>query len=564
MSILSSATSQSALLNHDVYLTDRIDNAKRERMRHLRCLCFLRPSAESIQFLIDELRDPKYGEYNLYFSNVVKKSALERLAESDDHEVVRAVQEYFADFETINPDLVSIGIGYPEHRVFGTSPALWHTDSLQRSTEGLLATLLTLKKKPMIRYANNSLVAKKLASEIRYNITQEEQLFDFRRTDTPPILLILDRREDPLTPLLTQWTYQAMVHELLGIQNGKVSLHDVPDVRPELQDIVLAQDQDPFFKKNMYANFGDLGQNAKDYVEQFASKTADSHKLESISDMKRFVEDYPEFRKLSGNVSKHVTLVGELSRRVGSDNLLDVSELEQSLACSDNHTADLRSLQQLVGNPAVPNSNKLRLVAIYALRYANHSSNSMQMLRDLLQASTTLTPGEIRLADYVLAYARSLRSATAAAATPIPDIFSQPTALLSGARTRIQKGLKGIENVYTQHSPLLLSTLEQLVRGRLALAEYPFLDGQGQPPRDKPQDVIVFMVGGATFEEARIVAQMNASTPGVRVVLGGTEVLNSSRFLDQVRGSIEGWPEVMREVERSGPAKDRLAREVGR
>jgi vacuolar protein sorting-associated protein 45 len=34
-------------------------------MRHLRCLCFVRPSPESIQSLIEELREPKYGEYNI-------------------------------------------------------------------------------------------------------------------------------------------------------------------------------------------------------------------------------------------------------------------------------------------------------------------------------------------------------------------------------------------------------------------------------------------------------------------------------------------------------------------
>jgi hypothetical protein len=49
-------------------------------------------------------------------------------------------------------------------------------------------------------------------------------LFDFRRTDVPPLLLVLDRRNDPVTPLLSQWTYQAMVHELMGINNGRVSL----------------------------------------------------------------------------------------------------------------------------------------------------------------------------------------------------------------------------------------------------------------------------------------------------------------------------------------------------
>ena len=92
----------------------------------------------------------------------------------------------------------------------------------------------------------------------------------------------------------------------------------------------------------MYLNFGDLGGNIKDYVEQYQSKTKNNTNIESIADMKRFVGEYPEFRRLSGNVSKHVTLVGELSRRVGQDTLLEVSELEQSLACNDSHGNDLK------------------------------------------------------------------------------------------------------------------------------------------------------------------------------------------------------------------------------
>jgi vacuolar protein sorting-associated protein 45 len=58
--------------------------------------------------------------------------------------------------------------------------------------------------------------------------------------------------------------------------------------------------------------------------------------------MKRFVEEYPEFRKLGGNVSRHVALVGELSRLVERDRLLDVSEVEQSLASNESHTPDLK------------------------------------------------------------------------------------------------------------------------------------------------------------------------------------------------------------------------------
>ena len=32
----------------------------------------------------------------------------------------------------------------------------------------------------------------------------EATLFDFRKPDVPPLLLIIDRRDDPITPLLNQ------------------------------------------------------------------------------------------------------------------------------------------------------------------------------------------------------------------------------------------------------------------------------------------------------------------------------------------------------------------------
>jgi len=64
--------------------------------------------------------------------------------------------------------------------------------------------------------------------------------------DSPPPLhalpfnrlqLVLDRREDVLTPLLTQWTYQAQVHELLpkGIANNIVSLKGVAGVSKDME-----------------------------------------------------------------------------------------------------------------------------------------------------------------------------------------------------------------------------------------------------------------------------------------------------------------------------------------
>ena len=56
----------------------------------------------------------------------------------------------------------------------------------------------------------------------------ERVLFDFgNRRGGVPLLLIIDRRSDPVTPLLMQWTYQAMVHELIGIKNNRVIMDNV-------------------------------------------------------------------------------------------------------------------------------------------------------------------------------------------------------------------------------------------------------------------------------------------------------------------------------------------------
>ena len=552
VSIVSTAITQSALLKHEVFLIDRLDNATRERMRHLRCLCFVRPSPDSIQFLIDELRDPKYAEYNIYFSNIIRRSSLERLAEADDHEVVKAVQEYFADYIVVNPDLMSLNLGFPRQRLWSHSPDIWNTDSLQRTTEGIIALLLSLKKNPLVRYEKNSLMAKKLATEVRYQMTQEEQLFDFRKMDTPAILLIVDRRDDPITPLLSQWTYQAQVHELLGIYNGRVDLGAVPDIRPELKEIVLSQDQDPFFKKNMYQNFGDLGGNIKEYVEQYQARTKSTAQLESIADMKRFVEDYPEFRKLSGNVSKHVALVSELSRRVSAESLLDVSELEQSLVCNESHAADLRTLQTVIQNPSIPSDNKIRLVALYALRYERNPNNALPVLLDLLTTVANISSNKLAIIPQILAYHHSLQPAPVAGG--FTDLFESASSPFSQFRRNLN--LKGVENVYTQHSPRLETTLQNLIKGRLKEIQYPFLEGH---TRDKPQDIIVFMVGGTTYEEAKMVAQVNASIPGVRVVLGGTCVHNSITFLDEVGDAVSSWPD-----QAPTTARGRVERAVGR
>lgn len=71
-------------------------------------------------------------------------------------------------------------------------------------------------------------------------------------------LLIVDRREDPVTPLLNQWTYQAMVHELIGIKDNRVDLKHLEHLSDEMKEVVLSSIDDSFFRKVLHTNYGEL------------------------------------------------------------------------------------------------------------------------------------------------------------------------------------------------------------------------------------------------------------------------------------------------------------------
>ncbi|XP_025714156.1 vacuolar protein sorting-associated protein 45 isoform X4 [Callorhinus ursinus] len=493
--IVSMVYTQSEILQKEVYLFERIDSQNREIMKHLKAICFLRPTKENVDYLIQELRRPKYSIYFIYFSNVISKSDVKSLAEADEQEVVAEVQEFYGDYIAVNPHLFSLNI------------------------------LGCCQKCPMIRYQLSSEAAKRLAECVKQVITKEYELFEFRRTEVPPLLLILDRCDDAITPLLNQWTYQAMVHELLGINNNRIDLSRVPGISKDLREVVLSAENDEFYANNMYLNFAEIGSNIKNLMEDFQKKKPkEQQKLESIADMKAFVENYPQFKKMSGTVSKHVTVVGELSRLVSERNLLEVSEVEQELACQNDHSSALQNVKRLLQNPKVTEFDAARLVMLYALHYERHSSNSLPgLMMDLRNKG--VSEKYRKLVSAVIEYGgKRVRGS---------DLFSPKDAV--AITKQFLKGLKGVENVYTQHQPFLHETLDHLIKGKLKENVYPYLGPSTL--RDRPQDIIVFIIGGATYEEALTVYNLNRTTPGVRIVLGGTTVHNTKSFLEEVLAS---------------------------
>lgn len=93
--------------------------------------------------------------------------------------------------------------------------------------------------------------------------------------------------------------------------------------------------------------------------------------------------------------------------------------------------------------------------------------------------------------------------------------------------------------MYTQHTCLLKETLKDVFKGRPLDALYPCM-GNDLPFRRPPQQVIVFMVGGVTYEEALAVHTLNLS--GYSCIIGGTTIHNTESFLKEVLAATDGIP----------------------
>ncbi|KAL0323278.1 UNVERIFIED_CONTAM: Vacuolar protein sorting-associated protein 45 [Sesamum angustifolium] len=533
VSIVSVVYSQSELLQKEVFLVELVDSISmsKEPMSHLKAVYFLRPTSQNIHLLRRQLttlvlesttsvsiicctlHDSRsitgndltfavrtslrfYSMLLLHFSvfsNMLKDTQLHNIADSDEHEIVQQVQEFYADFVAIDAYHFTFNIASNHMYML---PAVVDPSSLQqfcdRVIDGIAAIFLALKRRPVIRYSRTSDIAKRVAQEASKLMYQQESgLFDFRRAEVSPLLLIVDRRDDPVTPLLNQWTYQAMVHELIGIQDNKVDLRNFTKSSKD-QELVL------ILEILTYVNCAE--------------------------DMAKFVDNYPEYRKMHGNVSKHVTLVTEMSRIVEERKLMLVSQTEQDLACNGGQGAAFEAVTNLLNNEHVSDIDRLRLVMLYALRYEKESPvQLMQLFNKLHPLLPSISLGCLLSLSTLVQFL--LKQAGVDRRTG--DLYGSRD--LFNYALNMARGLKGVENVYTQHQPLLSQIMESVVKGRLRDVDYPYVGNHFQQAR--PQDVIIFIVGGTTYEEARAVALQNSTNSGIRFILGGSAILNSKRFL---------------------------------
>lgn len=185
-----------------------------------------------------------------------------------------------------------------------------------------------------------------------------------------------------------------------------------------------------------------------------------------------------------------------------------------------------QKIKKLIASDRTRDADVLRLVLLYALRYEKHSNNDVRGLLEMLRGRN-IPDHTLRIVRQLVNFAASKGQGDGSS-----DLLSADN--VKSFTKKMIKGLKGVENIYTQHSPLVADVVEELRRSRLKATNYPYL-GTVQL-NERPREIIVFVIGGTTYSE---VLALQASA-GTRVVLGASCVHNSQSFLREVAAAAAG------------------------
>jgi len=223
-----------------------------------------------------------------------------------------------------------------------------------------------------------------------------------------------------------------MLHELFGISGNRVRLNVS---RYETQDVVISSTSDEFYAKNMYSNYGDLGLAMNKLVDDFQAISKFNKQLDSIEDMQRFVENFPEFRQQSGNVSKHISLMSEMSKFIGENSLMAVSQVEQEIVCGSDRSYAFKGVMGHLNDDKVKPFECLKLVLLFALRYGNEGRHQVD------EMIATLSQQDIEYTD-----AKSLKNTIKLMGqnNRLSDLFADQNFLARASK--FVGGLKGDDN----------------------------------------------------------------------------------------------------------------------
>ncbi|CAN8246400.1 unnamed protein product [Cochlearia groenlandica] len=592
--IVSSACKMSEITGQGISLVEIITK-QRQPMTSFEAIYFIQPTEANVTaFLSDTTgKSPLYKKAFVFFSSPVSRS-LVTLIRKDLRAMKRigALKEMNLEYITMDCQGYDTNNDNALEELFNDEENHQRADACLNVVAKRIATVLaSLKEYPFVRYrgakgldattmtAYRELIPTKLAASVwncleRYKQTIE----DFPQTETCE-LLILDRSIDQIAPIIHEWTYDAMCHDLLNMEGNKYT-YEVPSRtgdNPEKKEVLL-DEEDPIWVELRDAHIADASERLHDKMTNFMSKNKAAQLKHSSKDfgdlsskdLQKMVHALPQYSEQIDKLSLHVEMARTINRTIMEKGLREVGQLEQDLVFGDAGRKDV--IKFLSTNNVINQESKLRLMmivaAIYPKKFEGEKGRKMMELAKL-SGDDVVAVNNLRLLGPV--HTESKKSTTGS----FPLKFDVLKKKRAARRDRVgETQTWQLSRFY----PIIEELIEKLNKGHLPKQDYPcmnqpkptFYSGSQSPSaspvlphsrrtptwarrhsedgyfsdsvlgrassgfKRKGQRIFVFIVGGATRSELRVCHKLTEKLDR-EVILGSSSFLDPQTFLSKMK-----------------------------
>ncbi|CAN1188838.1 Protein transport Sec1a [Linum perenne] len=417
MKVMSHSCKMSDITDQGISLVEDLFR-RREPLPSMDAIYFIQPSKENIVMFLSDMsgREPLYNKAYVFFSSTAPKDIINHI-KSD-----VSVLPRIGAFREMNLEYFSI-----DSQAFMTDQddalrVLYSVDADNNSRRfesslNLMATRIatvfaSLKELPNVRYRApkaseestfRDSIPTKLATAVWNMVSQYKSIPNFPQTETCE-LLILDRTVDHIAPVIHEWTYDAMCHDLLEMDGNKYVI-EVPSKSggPPQEKEVLLEDNDPVWLELRHVHIADASERLYEKMTTFTQKNKAAQMQQnkdggeiSTRELQKIVQALPKYNEMMEKLQLHVEIAGQINLQIRDMGLRDLGQLEQDLVFGDAGAKEV--ISYLRTNKQDDPENKLRLLMIYAFVYpekfegdkglklmqlAKLSDNEMQVVRNM-------------------------------------------------------------------------------------------------------------------------------------------------------------------------------------
>ncbi|KAH8549756.1 Sec1-like protein [Umbelopsis sp. PMI_123] len=404
LKILSSACRMYDILEENVTLVENIEK-QRQPYPNLEAIYILTPCIESASRLVDDFSrkgGPMYAAAHVHFTSGLENKVFEELTRklrvSDVSKYIHSLKEMYVDFYIREAAVFSLNSHYHFAQLFGKESASSNRTSSSGKLEAnlddiakqILSVCATVGENPLIRYHRPLDVKGTVNRNIPWHLAKlvQQELDNFCKLNPefppardPPLprgtLIILDRTIDHLSPFLNEFTYQAMMTDLLNVEESPAGLkysyeYVQEDGLTASKEIVL-DEQDSVYTSIRHMHIANTTEKLIESFNEFIAQNkgaGGSSKVRSLNDMKEVMANLPQFQEMKSKFSAHMTIAADCMNEFNTHNLDTIGLTQQNLACGETPDGDsIKHIEEemlpVLDDPYTSQYDKTRLLMLW-------------------------------------------------------------------------------------------------------------------------------------------------------------------------------------------------------